>query len=153
MLNWYRELIRLRQTHVALQSLDKQNIQVETFGQTVSMLRQNGQTQLLVLMNFGNQPIDLQLPSGDWQAILNSSQSQWQEKETNVISKDANILPASGVLVLEKKLIFRKISITAEYTEWRRDRMRFSLRSSAFSAVTLFYIRNPISDIRYPSMP
>ncbi len=104
MLSWYRELIRLRQTQPALQSLDKGNIQVETFEQYgIRMQRQNGNDQLQVLMNFGEEAIGVVLPGGDWQAILDSSESQWQEKQVSAARPLSRTIPVAGVMVFEKK--------------------------------------------------
>ena len=78
--SYYKQLIRLRKQHPALQQLNRNDIDVATAGGQVLLLRRwHAEEQVLCLMNFFKPPCAVALP-GDvpqWLCLLNSADPQW----------------------------------------------------------------------------
>lgn len=88
MLNYYREIIRLRKTQPAFKNADRKNLQV-TFDQkeqTLTLKRRQGQQTVYCLMNFSKKQQAFQLPGNkNLNILLNSACSRW----LGTISADA----------------------------------------------------------------
>jgi maltooligosyltrehalose trehalohydrolase len=80
---WYQTLIRLRKTQPALQHLERDGVEVELFsGAGLALHRRHGSQSLLALFNFSpDQPVTYtQWPSGTWEKLLDSHETQWLGK-------------------------------------------------------------------------
>ena len=80
--DWFKKLLRLRKTHPALQSLNKNHIWCNVAGQNGLALyrRSEGEQHLLLaLFNFGPETVKYTLPAGTkWGMLLNSDDPCWQ---------------------------------------------------------------------------
>ena len=78
---YYRELIRLRKGHPALSRLRKDEMEVSVHaGEKVLLVRRwNGEAQAAAACHFGDTPValDLSLPPGQWEKLLDSSDRRW----------------------------------------------------------------------------
>jgi maltooligosyltrehalose trehalohydrolase len=84
LLNWYQTLIRLRREEKALQSFDKNTVDVRTEQEKVLIMRhRNGQQALVCFFNFANEEVTVSLPGGGEriEKVLDSAESQWREPE------------------------------------------------------------------------
>ncbi|MFS8889132.1 malto-oligosyltrehalose trehalohydrolase [Synechococcus sp. R55.1] len=80
---WYQALIRLRKTQPALQHLERDGVEVELFSNSgLALHRRQGSQALLALFNFSpDQPVTYtQWPSGTWEKLLDSHETQWLGK-------------------------------------------------------------------------
>ncbi len=81
MLNLYQLLIRLRRTVPALKNLDKQNLEASVIEEDKLMFlhRWSQNSQIFCIMNFSDKDVSFKAtpPSGNWQKILDSSESKW----------------------------------------------------------------------------
>jgi maltooligosyltrehalose trehalohydrolase len=81
LLEFYRELLRLRKSHAALRNLSKANCNVVCLKDTnvIAMRRWHADHEILVVLHFGEDKtrVELQLPAGVWQTQLDSSDSRW----------------------------------------------------------------------------
>ncbi len=82
LLQWHRELIRLRQTLAALKNFDKKDVRVQVLGEDgFVLLRQSGdkKEQMVCLFNLCEKPGFFQIPSEMKKAkkILDSKEKQW----------------------------------------------------------------------------
>lgn len=78
---FYRELIRLRHCHAALNRLSKENLEVR-MSETESVLllhRWSGENSVCVIFSFGRVRTTptLSFPSGRWQKVLDSEDVRW----------------------------------------------------------------------------
>lgn len=80
---WYQALIQLRKTQPALQHLERDGVEVELFSNSgLALHRRQGSQALLALFNFSpDQPVTYtQWPSGTWEKLLDSHETQWLGK-------------------------------------------------------------------------
>ena len=81
LLDFYRELLRLRQELNLLTDLGRQDRDVQGYErQKVLWVRMNGElAQAVILAYFGQEPLDLSLlwPEGGWHKGLDSAEARW----------------------------------------------------------------------------
>lgn len=80
LLEFYRELIRLRANHPALAGRDKTNLEASVIDERVLACRRwRGAAGVFCLMNFngGEARVKIDLPRGAWTRILDSSEERW----------------------------------------------------------------------------
>jgi len=78
---WYKELIHLRRTRPALQSFDKDDIWVNTIGDTLQLHRRSGDgsSEVVCFFNFSESSSCLALSAihSNWKKIIDSNDKQW----------------------------------------------------------------------------
>jgi maltooligosyltrehalose trehalohydrolase len=78
---YYRELIRLRKGHPALSRLSKEAMEVSVYGKEKILLvrRWKGLSQAAAACHFGDSVVSVQLPlpTGEWEKLLDSSEKRW----------------------------------------------------------------------------
>jgi maltooligosyltrehalose trehalohydrolase len=77
---WYQTLMHLRKTLPALQSLERDSLQVELFsGSGLALQRRQGSHTLIALFNFSPEQSATYSgwPSGSWQKLLDSHEPDW----------------------------------------------------------------------------
>jgi maltooligosyltrehalose trehalohydrolase len=78
---YYRELIRHRKEHPALSRLSKEDMEVSVQGKEKVLLvrRWNGSAQAAAACHFGDSPVSIEvpLPPGIWEKLLDSSEKRW----------------------------------------------------------------------------
>jgi maltooligosyltrehalose trehalohydrolase len=76
-LNWYQQLITLRKSRSALRNYRKDDLSVSVLDNRVVALHRTditGTDHLLIIMNFSDEPVLFELPSGiTWEILLDSS--------------------------------------------------------------------------------
>jgi len=79
---FYQELIRMRRSIPALKKLNKTSLEVSSIeaDKILFLRRWNEGNQIFCIMNFNQQAVDFtaNLPDGNWQKILDSSDTKWQ---------------------------------------------------------------------------
>lgn len=98
LLEFYKELIRLRKDIPALSSLDKESLEVraDPGNNMISLRRWKDESHIIVLFNFSKKDIivNVPLPPAKWQKLLDSSESKWNGRGTllpNRIEGDNNL--------------------------------------------------------------
>ena len=117
LLEFYKELIRLRKSQPALALLSKENIEVVGMEeQKVLYLRRwNGDEEIICVFNFSNGKISVTLPvpPGRWVALLDSSEHRWLGPGSSVQevqnSKGEAVLPLNP-----KSLVMYEKAVTTE---------------------------------------
>lgn len=88
LLEFYKELFRLRRTVAALANLSKEQMEVLTYeGERFFFLRRwNGNSQVFAVFNFGDAETAtaVSIPGGRWRKLLDSADERWQGKGTLV---------------------------------------------------------------------
>ncbi len=117
-LNWHKELIKLRQTHPALRNFSKESVVAEVLQEDGIILHrkdESGKKELIALMNVSESPLSYFLPcnNGTWKKLLDSTEKQWS-MENSSTQKEAFestlhagvqvIIPARSVIVLGKEI-------------------------------------------------
>ncbi len=78
---FYKELIWLRKNLPSLRQLSKKTLEVFSYEHKSSLIikRWTGDSQVLVLLHFGqsSQTLSLPFPRGEWKKILDSSEERW----------------------------------------------------------------------------
>ncbi len=81
LLDYYRELIRMRSEVGPLGCSDKRNMEVAVYGEgrVIAVLNRNSVEEVLALFHFGGatRKIRVEVPEGDWERILDSSENRW----------------------------------------------------------------------------
>ena len=96
MLEWHKELIRMRQTLPALKNFEKKNISAEPLNEDGLMLiRRSGSEQLIAFFNFSENELSYTIPASTANAkkILDSKEKKWIENETEEIISPEEIKP------------------------------------------------------------
>ncbi len=83
LLDWYRELLRLRREVPALSTPGKEDLEAMAYNRYNKILgirRWSGTSLVLLLFNFGDAPsqVTISLPEGSWHRRLSSSDERWQ---------------------------------------------------------------------------
>ena len=77
----YQHLIQLRQSIPALKNLDRKNLEASAIEQDKLLFlhRWDGKSQIFCIMNFNDKNVNFKptLPNGNWQKILDTSESKW----------------------------------------------------------------------------
>ena len=98
LLEFYRELLRLRRETPALALLDKSSTIVTTLQheKTLFVIRRSGASEILALFNFDARPVQLLLPllAGRWHKQLDSAEQRWEGEGSEVPD---SIDPSVGV--------------------------------------------------------
>jgi maltooligosyltrehalose trehalohydrolase len=108
LLDFYRNLIRLRKKHPALQNKSRKNFEVKPAGsdKTIQFIRSDRQHSLLGIFNLNNETVTtlINFPPGDWKKILDSSSEKWlgpgESASAEIIGKDQNITIKKASFVL-----------------------------------------------------
>jgi maltooligosyltrehalose trehalohydrolase len=81
LLDWYRRLIQLRQEIPAFKCRDRQSIEIKGLEseKVLTFIRKSEYSPVLGILNFSDrqQNFPLELPDGNWNKLLDSSESQW----------------------------------------------------------------------------
>lgn len=79
--DFYRELIRLRNSEPAFHELDASAFEVNgcEAGECLRLHRKHETDELLLVFNLGAEPADcgVELPSGEWRKLLDSADQEW----------------------------------------------------------------------------
>lgn len=109
LLNWYRHLIQLRQTHPALLSRDRNCLKAigDDANHTVILRRWCESTELVVAMNFGSVPVPITLPlHHPAHKILDSADLDWSgsgsEAPAEIYPDQAFVVQPFNVVVYEQ---------------------------------------------------
>ncbi len=77
----YQHLIQLRQSIPALKNLDRKNLEASAIEQDKLLFlhRWNDESKIFCIMNFNDKNVNFNptLPNGNWQKILDTSESKW----------------------------------------------------------------------------
>ncbi len=77
----YQHLIQLRQSIPALKNLDRKNLEASAIEQDKLLFlhRWNDESKIFCIMNFNDKDVNFNptLPNGNWQKILDTSESKW----------------------------------------------------------------------------
>jgi glycosidase len=93
MLNWYKELIRLRRQYGALHNYNKDCIQVRiTDGGILEIERWDDHSRVMCLYNVSEKRAEYKAHKDLPKKIMDSYEQQWQEKSTK--SQANKVLPA-----------------------------------------------------------
>jgi maltooligosyltrehalose trehalohydrolase len=89
---WYKELIRLRKTYLALQNFNKEDVDANMNEELFSLHRRSvsSQEDLICVFNFSSaKSFRFQFPAGNdcWEKILDSKDNQWIDGQTSFQSK------------------------------------------------------------------
>jgi hypothetical protein len=116
MLEWYRELIRLRQTKAALKNFDKADLEAIPFGEeALAVIRKAKETDsyIICLFNFSDAEASYTVDAivGNLRKVLDSKEVKWlgkksgtQELSPSIIEAGGTIIvPALGILVYENE--------------------------------------------------
>jgi maltooligosyltrehalose trehalohydrolase len=104
---WHQKLIEMRRTIPALKKLDKNSLEVWSLEEEkiIFLRRWAENSQIFAIMNFNRNEITIttQLPTGQWQKILDSSDEKWMGSGATLpptieIGKQLNINPQSFVV-------------------------------------------------------
>ena len=86
--DFYRELLKLRREIPALAQLDKESTEVVAYinERALFLRRWSAASQIFAVFNFDARPVQLSLPvpAGHWQKQLDSAESRWQGKGSQV---------------------------------------------------------------------
>jgi maltooligosyltrehalose trehalohydrolase len=95
---FYKELIRLRKTVPALAHPTKEGVEATPFEKERSVLvrRRNGESEVLIVLNFSDTAQSLPLPEGDWRKILDSAEERWEGPGTG------DVRPPRSAMVLHR---------------------------------------------------
>jgi maltooligosyltrehalose trehalohydrolase len=114
LLEYHKELIRLRKTLPALRSLSKEKMDVAGFKdeRVLAVRRWNGHNEILAFFNFNDEEVSLiqSMPTGRWRKVLDSSDRRWMGAGTKVPdlmpspARDALSLQPHMVLLFEKEI-------------------------------------------------
>ncbi len=81
MREFYQHLIQLRQSIPALKNLDRKNLEASAIEQDKLLFlhRWNAKSKIFCIMNFNDKDVNFKptLPNGNWQKILDTSESKW----------------------------------------------------------------------------
>jgi maltooligosyltrehalose trehalohydrolase len=88
LLNFYRELLRLRRETSALLELDNKSAEVIAFPNKKALFlrRWSSASQIFAVLNFDARPVQLSLsvPAGNWQKQLDSTEQHWQGEGSQI---------------------------------------------------------------------
>jgi len=108
MLQFYRELLRLRREHPALAHLEKTHTSVSWLVQdrVLAMDRWSAGAHLTAIMGLSDQEVSVRMPPGRWRLVLHSAETRWGGAATAVpgtLSENESLtIPAHAVVVVEK---------------------------------------------------
>jgi maltooligosyltrehalose trehalohydrolase len=112
MLQFYKELIRLRKTITALSFSERKNVEARCEGSrnVVVMSKRKGNTHVFMVFNFTDAETGLTVPdmNGEWQKTIDSADSKWRGPgsilpERPGTSEEIIISPKSFVLYINIK--------------------------------------------------
>jgi maltooligosyltrehalose trehalohydrolase len=115
---FYQTLLRLRREVPALRHADRQSMEVKVLAEekVLKLRRWHENSQVLCLLNFNSQPssITMALPPGTWKKLLNSADSQWGGKgsdlpETIPIQREETVVEQQLILSPESVVIYSSL--------------------------------------------
>jgi len=109
MFHFYKELIRIRKSTPTLSHLDRKKVEVDfnTAQQTLLLLRQHEEGDVMCLMNFSKEPQAFTMPSSEqWVQLLNSAESKWLGplSESLYTEQNVQVQPESIIIYLKKNV-------------------------------------------------
>lgn len=118
-LEWHKELIRLRNENAVLKNFDKECIRAEVLNEAGLILHRKdatGKKELVALMNVSEKEIPYFLPgnNGTWKKLLDSTEAKWNEENTSTNKEQFSeqkqageqvVIPARSVIVLGKEIV------------------------------------------------
>jgi len=114
LLEYHKELIRLRSTLPALRSLSKEKMDVVTFedDRILAVRRWNGNNEVLAIFNFNDTEVQLvhPMPHGVWRKRLDSDDPRWKGRGARVpdimefVPSSTLELQSHAVLLFEKEI-------------------------------------------------
>jgi maltooligosyltrehalose trehalohydrolase len=113
LLEFYRELIRLRKEVPALAHLSKDTLEIkgDEENKTIFMHRYKGGDEVIAVFNFSDSSLSISLPvlAGRWRKRLDSAEERWQGKGSTVPEQiistrepNLNLAPKSFVLFVKE---------------------------------------------------
>lgn len=88
LLDFYKELVRLRNTIPALTSLNKESMEVSGYERQKILFvrRSSGEDEVFMVFNFGDREdsITLPVPEGRWRRVLDSADERWKGNGTSL---------------------------------------------------------------------
>jgi maltooligosyltrehalose trehalohydrolase len=103
LLEFHRELIRLRRSRPAFRSLSKNKMDVFSLedDRVLIVRRWESSDEVVIIFNFNDKPVrpGARLPHGSWNAVLNSSEQRWMGQGKTL----PNEIAAASVAVWERK--------------------------------------------------
>jgi len=119
-LNWHKELIKLRKTHPTLHNFDKNDIRVnllENKGLVIHRKCAHQKRELLCIINLSEKESSLVVPDykSEWAKIIDSKQQKWlsgDANEDNILPEflngnDTVTIPALSVTVYESPAVVK----------------------------------------------
>jgi maltooligosyltrehalose trehalohydrolase len=106
---WYRELLALRRRSDALREFDKGYVSAKIIdgrGVMLDRMTRADSDRIIAFMNFSNETMRIDLPSGKWEKILDSTDPIWRHPITVSASNTDNLsntTDSSGVTVFRRK--------------------------------------------------
>ncbi|MBE9464231.1 malto-oligosyltrehalose trehalohydrolase [Dyadobacter subterraneus] len=106
MLNWNKELIKLRKTHPALKNFNKNDVRVTLFGPIGFALHRKSSDQkqeLLCIFNLSEKESSFNIPErdGNWNKIIDSTEKIWLETESEEAYSYPQFLNSGDLLVVK----------------------------------------------------
>jgi len=105
MLNWHKMLIKLRQSHPAMDNVNKNDIRVTLFGEKGFVLYRkstDGQHELMCIFNLGAERESLLVPGHheNWIKIVDSRDAEWQEEGSALTSNLSDAIFGGEVIYI-----------------------------------------------------
>lgn len=110
LVEFYRELIRLRRTLPGLAQPSKERMEVSAFEQEkiLQVRRWSEKGEVLMVSNFSDQhqSVALKIPTGDWRKLLDSAEARWHGPGSSVpevLNSSVELsLPANSFSLFER---------------------------------------------------
>jgi len=86
LLDFYKELLRLRKSHSALEGLDTAAVECSVAGQCLLVQRSRKEQEVVMVLNFGDQSATYSLPTpaSSWNKLIDSAETKWAGPGSNV---------------------------------------------------------------------
>ena len=97
LLDFYKELLRLRKGHSAFEGLDTAGVECSVAGKCLLVHRSGKNQEAVMVFNFGDQPATYSLPTraGSWKKIFDSAETKWAGPGSDVpiqISQSSDLI-------------------------------------------------------------
>lgn len=105
MFDFYKALIRLRKQEPALYTLNRKTLSVDVNrdNKTLALHRWNGDSKVVCLMNFSDEPGIINLDKAmQWQVLLDSASTEWRGPGTAEISDNGIRMQPQSIIILKQ---------------------------------------------------